>query len=156
MDPCLANMVRDLDDENYLLLPKGWNKDQNLVILKFIAEQKGYEIEYAKSAVVNDLAITFNEIESAIKQVMNLDRENYSRAGRSQELFYARVIYCSICRMNKISRNIVKSKINRSVDVIRSCEQKHHDLFKFNTEYRIIFNNIMTIITNNSICHVEK
>lgn len=146
--PDLSEMVKFLVEEKYLFLPENWVDDKNLCALKYIAELKGYNIEYSHNAPIASTVLITKQIESSIYEVTGLSLPDYATPSRKQLHYYARVIYCVIARSYRLDRSIISEKINRRTDVIRECELKHYDLFRFHQEYRRIYNDCMTIITN--------
>ena len=149
--PDLPKRISILDNEEYLFLPTDWANDEELVFLKFRAEQKGYKIDYADSAPKSSIKIIFNEIESAIEQITELKIEDYSIQNRSTKLYYTRVIYAIICHNSKIELTSVSERINCSKSAIGKMHKNHKDLFRFLTDYRRTYNDIMQILTNNQV-----
>lgn len=147
----LTKRIEILEREQFLFLPSDWSSSKELIILKFIAEQKDYVVEFADSAPKSSIQLVFHEIEKAIHQVSSLILEDYRKNNRSNHLYYARVIYIKISRANNVEINLVSKRLNKNFNWARSTESKHDDLFKFTPEYRKMYNDVMQIITNNQV-----
>ena len=87
----------------------------------------------------------------AIKQVTNLELKDYAVKDRSLNLFYARVIYSKIAIDHSIDKKLIQQKINKKVKEIQIYIVRHEDLFRFDLEYRKIYNDVMQEITDNKI-----
>lgn len=149
--PDLSKRIEILEDEQYLFLPNNWINDEELIILKFRAEQKNYKIEYADSAPKTSTQLIFEEIEKAINIVTGLNLNDYALNDRQTHLFYARVIYVTICFSYKIEKKLISKRINKSINTIKQIIEKHDDFFKYTPEYRRNYNDVMQIITNNQV-----
>ena len=151
MFPNLPKRVEILEREEFLFLPKDWHSNEELVVLNFIARLRGYKIDYADSVLKHSTAVVFKEIERAIKQVTNLDLTDYAKKDRSLNLFYARIIYATIAIKYSVDKRLIKNKLNKKVKDIQTYIVKHEDLFRFDLEYRKIYNDVMQVITDNKI-----
>lgn len=149
--PDLSKRIEILEDEQYLFLPNDWINDEELIVLKFRAEQKNYKIEYADSAPKTSTQLIFEEIEKAINIVTGLNLNDYALNDRQTHLFYARVIYVTICFSYKIEKKLISKRINKSINTIKQIIEKHDDFFKYTPEYRRNYNDVMQIITNNQV-----
>lgn len=147
----LASMIRTLDEEQYLLLPDYWPENEDLVFLKFRAEQKGYKIEYAINAPMSSTRLIFFEIEKAIERVTGLKLEDYSTECRTSYLVNIRVAFTVIARSYRIEKFLIANKLNKNEKVISTSEAKHRDMFKFSPEYRRMYNDIMQEMINNKV-----
>ena len=145
----LPKRIEILEREKYLFLPKNWIEDEDLVALKFIANQRNYTIEFADNSPMFSTDLIFKEIESAIKIVTGLERKDYAVSVRKIHLFYVRVIYQTIALSYKIERFLIAQKLHKTIQIIKETESKHQDLFKYTPEYRRIFNDVMQVIINN-------
>ncbi|MCA4782332.1 hypothetical protein IF125_08645 [Empedobacter stercoris] len=149
--PDLSKRIEILEDEQYLFLPNDWINDDELIVLKFRAEQKNYKIEYADSAPKTSTQLIFEEIEKAINVATGLNLNDYALNDRRTHLFYARVIYVTICFSYKIEKKLISKRINKSIKTIEQIIEKHDDFFKYTPEYRRNYNDVMQIITNNQV-----
>lgn len=149
--PNLSKRIEILEQEQYLFLPNDWVNDEELIILKFRAEQKKYKIEYADSAPRTSTQTILNEIESAIEKVMDLNIKDYAIRDRSTHLLYARIIYATACKTYRINNFNVAKKLNKSIRTLDQIVEKHENLFNYTPEYRRLFNDVMQIITNNQV-----
>lgn len=151
MFPSLPKRVEILEREEFLFLPTDWHSNEELVVLNFIAKLRGYKVDYANLAPKHSTAVVFNEIERAIKQVTNLELKDYAVKDRSLNLFHARVIYSKIAIDHSIDKKLIQQKINKKVKEIQVYIVRHEDLFRFDLEYRKIYNDVMQEITDNKI-----
>ncbi|MDM1299939.1 hypothetical protein HXZ94_15695 [Empedobacter falsenii] len=149
--PDLSKRIEILEDEQYLFLPNDWINDEELIVLKFRAEQKKYKIEYADSAPKTSTQLIFEEIEKAINIVTGLNLQDYALRDRTTHLFYVRVIYVSICFLHRIEKEIISKRLKKSIKTIEQIVEKHEDLFMYTPEYRRNYNDVMQIITNNQV-----
>ncbi|MGV0828308.1 hypothetical protein F0358_10690 [Empedobacter brevis] len=149
--PDLSKRIEILDNEQYLFLPKNWINDEELIVLKFRAEQKKYVIEYADSAPKSSTQLILDEIEKAIEKVTGLNLSHYAVKDRTTHLFYARVIYVSICKLNKIDNFKISEQLKKSIRTLDQIIEKHDSLFKFTPEYRRTYNDVMQVIINNQV-----
>lgn len=149
----LPKRIEILERERFLFLPKDWIEDKDLIALKFIAQQRGYELDYADKAPKSSTQTVFEEIETAIKQVTGLQLKDYAVKERQQLLFYTRLIYSNIAIQFKIDRTLLSNRLNYQIKLFETTS-KHDNLFKYTPEYRRLFNDVMQIIINNQV--VEK
>ncbi|MGV0847425.1 hypothetical protein ACTS9T_12770 [Empedobacter falsenii] len=149
--PDLSKRIEILEVEQYLFLPNDWINDEELIVLKFRAEQKNYKIEYADSAPKTSTQLIFEEIEKAINIVTGLNLSDYALRDRTTHLFYVRVIYVSICFLHRIEKEIISKRLKKSIKTIEQIVEKHEDLFMYTPEYRRNYNDVMQIITNNQV-----
>ena len=147
----LPKRISILDNEKYLFLPTEWTSDNDFIVLKFRAEQMGYKIEYANTAPKSSIKLIFDEIERAIEAVTNLTATDYCIREKTNNLHNVRSIYIYIAKKYKIEYSTIAAKLNRTIDAIKKTEKKHDDMFRFNIEYRRLYNDVMTIIKNNQV-----
>ena len=147
----LPKRIEILEREQYLFLPTNWGEDQDLVALRFIAEQRGYLIEFANDAPKHSAELIFSEIEKAIEKVTGLKLSDYAIKNRTSNLFYARVIHNTIAIMYKIDKHVISKRTNNGMYVVMRSNEKHDALLKFTPEYRRMYNDVLDIIKTNQI-----
>lgn len=147
----LPKRIEILEREQYLFLPKNWGEDEDLIALRFIANQRGYTIEYAEKSNIISSDLILKEIETAIKKVSKLDLCDYAVRNRKQHLFFLRVIYQTIALEYKIDYFLISQKLNKDIELIRQTESKHINLYQFTPEYKRLFNEIKQSIIENQI-----
>lgn len=115
-----------------------------------------FEIDVLYESDSSKQVSLIKEMKAAIKEVMGLDFEEFTKSCRKNEYFYARMIFINHCKFyENMHLHKIGSLVNRDHSTVMYSINTYRNEIKYNSDFREIVEKVNKVL-NNSVSRLEN